>query len=150
MFHVTETIDIAGPPDAVFAFLTDPARRPQWDHTVMSEQLLTPPPVAPGSRIRTRMSVMGREVEFEWRVTAFDAPREMAAESDSGTLPARMRFDFAATDTGCRVRSSLEAEPTGLLRFVEPIVEGTARSTLAEGLARAKRLIEEERSAGRA
>lgn len=150
MFQITESIDIASPPEAVFAFLTDPARRPEWDHSVVSEELLTPPPVAPGSRIRTRMSVMGRDVAFEWRVTAFDAPREMAAESDSGTLPARMRFVFAESASGCLVHSSLEAEPTGLLRFVEPIVEGAARSTLAEGLARAKRLIEEEHPAGRA
>ncbi len=142
MIDVTESIDIDRPADVAFAFLTDPGRRPEWDHSVLSEELLTPPPVVVGSRIRTRMSVMGREITFEWRVTAFETPRIMAAESDSGALPARLRFTFADTATGCRVTSALAGEPTGMLRLVEPIVESVARGTLTEGLARAKRLIE--------
>ena len=143
MFDITEGIEIDRPPTTVFAFLTDPARRHEWDHSVVSEELLTPPPVTAGSRIRTRMSVMGRDVEFDWTVIAFDAPRVMAAQAASGTMPARMRFTFDPTPTGCRVSSSLAAEPSGLLRLVEPVVEQVARATLTEGLARAKRLIEE-------
>lgn len=144
MFDLTESIDIARSPADVFAFLTDPARRSEWDRSVVSETLVSPPPVAVGSRIRTRMRVMGRELEFEWRVRAFDAPTTMAAESDSGTMPTRMSFDFSQAGDGCRVRASIEAEPTGMLRFVEPMVAEVARSTLAEGLARAKAILERD------
>ncbi len=142
MFTMVERVEIARDAASVFAFLTDPARRAEWDRSVVSEELLTPPPVKIGSAIRTRMTVMGREIEFDWRVTAFDPPTTMAATSTSGTMPTRLRFDVADTDAGCRVTATIEASPSGMLRIVEPIVAESARSTLAAGLARAKALLE--------
>jgi uncharacterized protein YndB with AHSA1/START domain len=144
VFAFDETIEIARTPADVFAFLTDPAHRPEWDRSVVSETLLTPPPVKVGSSIRTRMEVMGRDLEFDWRVREFDPPHVMSAVSDSGSLPTTLRFVFSATETGCRVQARIEGRPTGMLALVEPIVSGVARSTLADGLARAKRLLEAE------
>lgn len=143
MFTIEERIAISRAPEDVFAFLTDPDRRADWDRSVLSERLLSPPPVAVGSSIRTRMRVMGRDVEFDWRVTAFEAPREMAATSTSGTMPTRLRFTFTPLgEGGCGVVATIESTPGGMLRLVEPIVSETARSTLAAGLSRAKMLLE--------
>ncbi|MFJ6653756.1 SRPBCC family protein [Microbacterium sp. NPDC091313] len=143
MFTIEERVAITRPPAEVFAFLTDPARRPEWDRSVISERLLTAPPVAAGSSIRTRMRVMGRELEFDWTVTAFEPSRVMAATSESGTMPTRLRFEFAsAGESGCGVTATIESSPTGMLRLVEPVVAQAARSTLADGLARAKLLLE--------
>jgi uncharacterized protein YndB with AHSA1/START domain len=144
MFEISESVDIARSPESVFAFLTDPARRAEWDRSVVSERLLDPPPVAVGSRIRTRMRVMGRDIEFDWEVTEFAPPATMAASSVSGTMPTRLRFEMSPTATGCHVTAGIQAQPGGMLRLVEPIVAETARSTLASGLARAKLLLERD------
>ncbi|MFL2001126.1 SRPBCC family protein [Microbacterium sp. A1-JK] len=142
MFTITEHIDIGRERGEVFAFLTDPANRARWDASVISEELLTPPPVTVGSAIRTRMNVMGRPLTFGWRVTAFHPPQTMAATSTSGTMPTSLRFSFAEHEDGCRVTATIEASPAGMLRLVEPIVAQTASSTLAAGLARARELLE--------
>ena len=142
MFALEERIDIARDPHDVFAFLTSPEHRPEWDRSVVSETLLSPAPVKVGSTIRTRMRVMGRALEFDWRVTELDPPARMAARSVSGTMPTRLRFAFAAIDGGCRVTARIDAEPGGMLRLVEPVVAEAARSTLASGLARARSLLE--------
>jgi len=144
VFAFEERIEIARDPKAVFAFLTSPEQRPRWDRSVVSERLLSPEPVQVGSRVRTRMRVMGRAVEFDWLVTELAPPTAMAARSLSGTMPTRLRFSFAATDVVCRVIASIGAEPGGMLRVVEPIVAEAARSTLATGLARARTLLEAE------
>jgi uncharacterized protein YndB with AHSA1/START domain len=146
MFTITERIDIGKDREEVFAFLTDPANRARWDASVVSEELLTPPPVKEGSAIRTRMSVMGRPIAFGWRVTEFQPPRAMAATTTSGTMPTSLRFTFAEQDGGCRVTATIEASPAGMLRLVEPIVAQTASSTLAAGLARARELLESDSS----
>jgi uncharacterized protein YndB with AHSA1/START domain len=142
VFEIAESVDIARPPAKVFAFLTDPDHRAQWDRSVLSERLLSPPPVAVGSRIRTRMRVMGREIEFDWDVTEFTAPHTMAATSTSGTMPTRLRFEMTPSAIGCRVSAVIHARPGGMLRLVEPVVAESARTTLASGLARAKMLLE--------
>lgn len=143
MFTVTETVSIARPLQEVFDFLTDGRNRPQWDTTVISEELTSVGPVGVGSTIHTRMRAVGREVDFDWRVTRFDPPARMGVVSTEGLMPTSLLLEFAAVGAGCDVSATIEAEPEGLMRLVEPMIAGAVRSTLATGLARAKALLEE-------
>lgn len=142
MFTVIERVDVARGAASVFEFLTDPARRAEWDRTVVSERLLSPPPVQAGSEIRTRMSILGRDADYDWRVTVFDPPSAMALVSTSGMMPTRLRFDIAEAGDGCRVTATIEGSPEGMLRLAEPIISETVRSTFSDSLQRAKGLLE--------
>jgi hypothetical protein len=142
MFTVTETISIARSAQEAFAFFTDVSNRPKWDTTVISEELTSPPPVAVGSTIHTRMRAMARDVEFDWRVTKFDPPRLMAVSSTAGLMSTSLTFDVTAVGEGCVVNATIEAEPEGMMQLVEPLIAQGVRSTLAAGLARAKTLLE--------
>ena len=142
MFTVTEAVSIARPCDEVFAFLADGRNRPQWDTTVISEELTSPEPVGVGSTIHSRMRAMGREVDFDWRVTQFDRPARMDIVSTSGAMPTSLTIEFTEAAAGCDVRATIEGSPEGMMRLVEPLIAETVRSTLATGLARAKDLLE--------
>ena len=142
MFTVTETVSIDRSVQDVFDFLSDPGNRPRWDTTVISEELTSPEPVGVGSTIHTRMRAFTREVDFDWRVTQFDPPTRMAVVSTAGLMPTSLRFEFAAAGDGCDVTATIEGEPDGMMRLVEPLIAGGVRSTLAEGLERAKNLLE--------
>jgi carbon monoxide dehydrogenase subunit G len=143
MFTVTETVAIARSRHDVFAFLTDPGRRAEWDATVISESLTSPPPVRTGSTVHTRMRMMGREVEYEWQITDHDPPTRMAITSTAGMLPTSLVFDLEDAGAGCRVSATIKGQPEGLMRLVEPMIADTVRATLAEGLGRARQLLEE-------
>ena len=142
MFTVIETVSIARPLREVFEFLTDGANRSQWDATVISEEVTSEGPVGVGSTIHTRMRAMGREVDFHWMVTAFEPPTRMAIVSTEGMLPTSTTLDFAASGAGCIATATIEGDPPGMLRIVEPMIAGGVRSTLADGLARAKAMLE--------
>lgn len=142
MFTVTETVSIDRSVQDVFDFLSDAGNRSRWDTTVISEELTSPEPVGVGSTIHTRMRAFTREVDFDWRVTRFDAPTRMAVVSTAGLMPTSLTFDFAAAGDGCDVTATIEGEPEGLLRAVEPLIAAGVRSTLADGLQRAKALLE--------
>ncbi|AZC14475.1 MULTISPECIES: SRPBCC family protein [unclassified Microbacterium] len=142
MFTVTEVVVIARSRSDVFAYLTDAGRRPEWDETVISETLTSAAPVGVGSTIHSRMRVMGREVEFDWRVTEFVPPGRMAIVSTRGTFPTSLLFDLADHAAGTRVSATIDGEPSGMLRLVEPMIEDTIRSTLATGLGRVVRILE--------
>jgi uncharacterized membrane protein len=143
MFTVTESITIARPVDEVFAFLADGRNRAKWDTSVISEELTSPPPLGVGSTLHTRMRVMSREVEFDWRVTRFDSPRRMAIESTAGMLPTSFLLEFTDAGEATGVVATVAGEPRGMLRLGEPMIAESVRATLATGLARAKRLLEE-------
>ncbi len=142
MFTVTETVSIARSAQDAFDFFTDVSNRPKWDSTVISEELTSPAPVAVGSTIHTRMRAMGREVEFDWRVTQFDEPSRMAVASTAGLMSTSLTFDVTAVGAGCDVNATIAGEPEGMMQLVEPLIAQGVRSTLASGLARAKTMLE--------
>lgn len=144
MFTVTEAISIARSREDVFDFLTDGRNRPQWDATVIFEELTSPAPVGVGSTIHTRMRTMGREADFHWRVTEFDPPNRMAIVSTAGLMPTSLVFEFATTGAECAVSAAIEARPGGMLRLVEPLIAESVGSTLGAGLAKAKALLERQ------
>ena len=143
MFTITESISIARSREEVFDFFTDGRNRPRWDSTVVFEELTSPGPVGVGSTIHTRMRTMGRESDFDWRVTEFDRPTRMAIVSTAGMLSTSLLFTFSSAADGCQASATIEGEPTGMLRLVEPMIADSVRSTLATGLQRAKALLEE-------
>ena len=61
MFSKTVSIVIRRPIDEVFAFVEDARNRPQWDDSVVSEELTSPGPIGVGTTVRTRLRSMGRE-----------------------------------------------------------------------------------------
>ena len=143
MFTVTESVLIARSAEDVFDFFTDGRNRPRWDDTVVFERLTSPEPVGVGSTIHTRMRTMGRESDFDWRVTEFDRPTRMGVVSTAGMFPTSLLFAFRTAEGGCRASATIGGEPKGMLRIVEPMIAESVRSTISTGLLRAKALLEE-------
>lgn len=142
MISVTESVAIERPIEAVFAFLGDPRNRPQWDSSVISEELTSPEPIGVGSTLHTRMMAVGREVTFEWRIERFAPPTGLTVASTSGPMATVLRIDITGTDAACVVRATIEAEPTGLMRLAEPMIADAVRRNLAGGLARVTGILE--------
>jgi len=140
MFTVTESVTIDRPVTEVFDFFTE--GRARWDESVISEELTSPPPVGVGSTLHTRMRAVGREVDFDWRVTAYDPGARMAVTSTSGIMATSSDLQFADANGATVVAVRIDAEPTGIMRLAEPMIADSIRSTLSTSLARAKRMLE--------
>ncbi|MDT3316213.1 SRPBCC family protein [Microbacterium sp. KSW4-11] len=141
MFTVAESVTIDRSVDEVFAFFTE--GRAQWDESVVSEELTSPPPVGVGSTLHTRMRAVGREFSFEWRVTAYEPGSRMAVTSTSGIMPTSSELMFADANGATLVKVRIEAEPTGMMRLAQGMIAGEVRSTLETSLAKAKRILEQ-------
>ncbi|WP_413354675.1 SRPBCC family protein [Microbacterium sp. 1P06AB] len=140
MFTVIESVTIDRPVTEVFGFFTE--GRARWDESVISEELTSPPPVGVGSTMHTRMRAVGREVDFDWRVTAYDPGARMAVTSTSGIMATSSDLQFADADGATVVAVRIDAEPTGIMRLAEPMIADSIRSTLSTSLARARRMLE--------
>ncbi|MFJ6677950.1 SRPBCC family protein [Microbacterium sp. NPDC091382] len=140
MFTVTESVTIDRPVAEVFDFFTQ--GRARWDESVISEEVTSPPPVGVGSTLHTRMRAMGREVDFDWRVTAYDPGARMAVTSTSGIMATSSDLQFADANGATVVAVRIDAEPTGIMRLAEPMIADSIRSSLSTSLGRAKRMLE--------
>lgn len=97
------SIEIEAPQQRVWAVLTDIEAWPERIETVEAVELLTPAPLAKGSRVRLRQPKLP---EGTWDVTAWDAPSS---------------FEWIQTSGGMTVVAGHRVEPLG---------EGRARLTL--------------------
>src|SRR5205823_7207471 len=69
---IVSTIDIACPPEEVFAYVTDPARFGEWQNDVLRVHV-------DGDRFRTVRRIGGVERVMTQQITAVDPPRRWAA-----------------------------------------------------------------------
>ena len=120
MIEVRQSVEIARPPDEVFAYLTDPAKLPTWQDVEEVTQL-TPGPIGPGTRFREVHKVLGiRRVEIT-EVVTFEPGRRFEIRVVEGP-PVDGRWDFEPTPTGTRVTLTPTARLPGPLRVAAPLV----------------------------
>jgi hypothetical protein len=71
---------IAGDPDAVFAYLDDDARLPEWQTGVQHARREPPGAVEAGTRVREIRRVAGRQVIFTDEIIAHDRGARIRTE----------------------------------------------------------------------
>jgi len=123
MIRIEIPVEIRRPVDEVFAFVTDPARLPEWQDTTVSVTKETDGPVGPGTRLReVRRAPGGRTMESLVEVSAYEPNRTFDLRIVEGSLPIDGRHRFQAIDGGTRIDFTAEGEPTGILRAVQPVL----------------------------
>lgn len=141
--EINLTTTIAAPRDTVWAYASDIARQPEWMHEMKRVEMLTPPPVRPGSRGRATVRIFGISTTDDVVITQFDPPSTFAIRHE-GTFVGEGLLQFTEIDaTRTRIdwmeylRPPLFANIGGFVQ--RPILGGIFRSDLGH----LKRILEE-------
>jgi carbon monoxide dehydrogenase subunit G len=108
-------VEIARPPDDVFAYLTDVSNLPAWQSSVLSAE--ADEPLREGSRIRERRRFMGRDVKTRLEVTAYEPPRRFAVESRGGPVSYSIHHSLEPSPAGTRLHVEVDAKIGGMMRI---------------------------------
>ena len=109
-----QSIDIDAPQQRVWDVLTELEAWPQRIETVDSVELLTPPPIAIGSRVRLKQPKLG---EGTWEVIVWDAPSYFEWRQKSSGITTVAGHRVEALEEG-RSRLTLKLEMRGPLVVV--------------------------------
>lgn len=142
MFTRTVTILVNRPIDEVFTFVADARNRPQWDDSVISEDVTSAEPIGMGTTVRTRLRSMGRQYEYTWTVVEHQPPGRMTIESTSGPLPTTLAYRLSGRDGATHVEFTVTGRPAGFLRLLQPLVARNTQHNLDRGFARLKEVLE--------
>jgi carbon monoxide dehydrogenase subunit G len=138
---IEQRADLNAAPRDVFAFLTDPASRGEWDSSC---ERCTIEGDAPAKGVR--LHIAGRRAAPSWtgEYGRFDLNRGAALRLVEGLgMPFTSfieGFQVEARKGGCRLTLRVEYEVSGMLRMIEPL---TVRSRMRRTTAKSLRNVEQ-------
>lgn len=109
-------------PQVVFATVADVARWQQFISAIERIDILTPLPVAVGTRVRETRKMFGRSATEEMTISEMDAPHRLVLTTAAHGANYRKEHLIEASTAGGRLRLTFEARPVGLFaRLMAPI-----------------------------
>jgi carbon monoxide dehydrogenase subunit G len=143
MQPIVSTIEIARPPDEVFAFATDPTRFPEWQKDVVSVEMEGQ---GIGAQFTTTRQIGPAKQTIVQKITQSDPPRHWAARGIGGYILANGTITVESLDEGrrSRVTFSLDFDARGPARAFLPMVRAMTRSAAPKSYRHLKELLERE------
>ena len=142
MVRIDFTLAIARPPDDVFERLVDLDRLPDWQESALGSS--ADGPLAKGSRVRERRRIMGRELDNELEVTAFERPRQLTLKALGGPVPFTVDHQLVDDDGSTLLHVVAEAKTGTFMKLAEPMLARTAEQEMRRDFARLKEQLEAE------
>lgn len=142
MIKLEMSVHINRPVAEVFEYLTDPARTPAWNATI-EEATASETPLRVGTRVRTRMRMLGRTIEGTYEVVEYEPNKRFAWKGEE-PFPMKGINTYQTENGGTRIVSSSEGELGGFFKLSEPILARIVKKQLQVQFETAKELLEAE------
>lgn len=142
MINFNTGIMIDKPVHDVFTFITNPDNMPKWNSSVVSMEQITPGPVGMGTKFKNVGEMMGRHIEGEMQVVAFEPDSKYGFQMNAGPAKVNVVLTFKTVGTGTKLNLNAQGQPGGLFKLAEPVLVGRIKSMMEENLARLKSVLE--------
>jgi len=126
----------------VFAFVADPNNMPKWNSAVVSLEQITPGEVGVGTKFKSTGEMMGRRIEGEMQVTAYEPDTKCGFQVNAGPMQVNITLSFKTVGTGTKVSLNAQGNPAGFFKLAEGVMTGRVKSMMEENLARLKTQLE--------
>ncbi|MEH1167473.1 SRPBCC family protein [Micromonospora sp. CPCC 205539] len=138
MAPLISTIEIARPPQEVFAFAADPRHFAEWQRDVVSVRVLD------AARFTTTRRIGGTERTMTQRITRNDPPSYWAAQGVDGPIrpAATISVEPINGGAGSRVTFTLDIDGHGLGVPIVPLVRRQAQKSAPASHQKLKELLE--------
>ena len=123
MARYIDAIDLPIPVDEAFEYLADFSRTAEWDPGVSDARRVTRGPVRLGTRFRVTISVLGRRIPLEYRITEFERPSRLVLSGGDRYLNSVDEITFASRRGGTRITYEARVEWTGIRRLADPLLD---------------------------
>jgi carbon monoxide dehydrogenase subunit G len=143
MINLDLGILIDRPVKDVFAFVADPNNMPKWNSAVVSLEQITPGDVGVGTKFKSVGEMMGRRIEGEMQVTAYEPDTKCGFQVNAGPMQVDITLSFKTVGTGTKVSLNAQGNPAGFFKIAEGMMTGRVKSMMEENLARLKSQLEQ-------
>jgi uncharacterized protein YndB with AHSA1/START domain len=137
-------IEVALPPEEVFAYATDPQRFGEWQGDVVSVSTDGDAPLPVGARFSTTRRIRGTDRTMTQEVTESSPPYSWAARGTDGPIrpTARLTVEPGPGGAGSRITFDLDFEGHGIGIALLPLVRRQAEKSAPISFRKFKELLE--------
>ena len=143
MVRVEESVTINRPIEEVFAYASNIERQPEWVAPLSESRKTTSGPTRVGTTYQQVAKFLGRRIEMECEITAYEPPAVYAFRAKNGPMNMEMRFTLTSEGAQTtRVTQVVEGESGGVFKLADPIMARTMKKQFAADLETLKTSLE--------
>ena len=126
----------------VFAFVGNPNNMSKWNTAVVSLEQITPGNVGVGTKFKSTGEMMGRRIEGEMQVTAYEPDTKCGFQVNAGPMQVNITITLKTVGTGTKIGLNAQGNPAGFFKLAEGVMTGRVKSMMEENLANLKSQLE--------
>ena len=143
MIHIESSVTIRRAPEEVFAYITNFENNPEWQSGMISARFTSDPPLDVGSTYAQVAKFLGRRVESNFVVVAFEPGHLIKITTTSGSFPITVTRSVEPAQDGSVVRAIVEGDSSGFFRLAEPLMRRMVQRSVNSDYAQLKQLLED-------
>lgn len=138
---VEVSVTIAKPRADVAAYVVEPANEPAWISGIKQSQTEGGGPLAVGTRVKRRASMMGRGIDYTTVINEYEPGRRVQMTTEK---PFPMIIDYAFDDAGGGTvfRQRLRGGPKGVMGLLSPLLARMVRGNVTKDMERLRAALE--------
>lgn len=126
----------------IFAFVADPNNMAQWNSAVISIEQVTPGAVGLGAKFKTAGEALGRRLDGELVVSAYEPDSKCGFQMNSGPMQVNITLTLKTVGSGTKLDLNAQGNPAGVLKLAEGVLAGQVKTMMEANLARLKIILE--------
>lgn len=142
MINLDFGVLIDRPMKDVFAFVSNPNNMSKWNSAVVSLEQVSPGAVEVGSKFKTVGEMMGRRIEGEMQITAYEPDTKCGFQVIAGPMQVNLTLTFKTVGTGTKVSLNAQGNPGGIFKLAEGVMTGQVKTMMEGNLTRLKTVLE--------
>lgn len=142
MYEFENSIFINRPPQDVFNAITDFAKQPLWQSMVESAEWTSNGPAGVGSTMKVVARFLGREIDTEAQVTAWEPPHRIDWKGLNGPYPVEVTNTVEPQGEGTLLTSVSRAEFGGFFKLAAGLVGKQLQKQIGSNYESLKLLME--------
>jgi len=135
----SHSVELSQPPEAVFPWLLEEDKVPQWTSDLQSYSVEGQ--LGEGATVRQTLAVAGG-LRLTMQIARYDPPRGAETRFETNGVKVTSEYILEASGTGSRLTQTLEAKAGGLTgRMLIPVVQGRLEQKLTADLERLRGVL---------
>ncbi|WP_028067919.1 SRPBCC family protein [Solirubrobacter soli] len=136
----SHSVELSQPPEAVFPWLLEEDKVPQWTSDLQSYSVEGQ--LGQGAQVRQSLNLAGG-LRVTMEIVRYDPPRGAETRFETNGVKVTSAYVLEANGVGTRLTQTLEAKASGLTgRMLIPVVQGRLEQKLTADLERLRGVLE--------